>query len=101
MWVFVLFDLPVVTRDERRRATRFRNDLIEDGFGMKQYSVYLRFFDSREKAEASAARIAKLVPEGGEVSVLFVTDKQFGQMLNFYGTVPKPSEKKPDQLALF
>ena len=39
MWVWVLFDLPVLTSAERKRATRFRNDLLDLGFEMVQFSV--------------------------------------------------------------
>ena len=42
MWVVVYFDLPVTTKVERRRATGFRNMLLDEGFLMKQYSVYIR-----------------------------------------------------------
>ena len=41
MWLVVVFDLPVGTKTERRRASGFRNMLIDEGFMMKQFSVYL------------------------------------------------------------
>ena len=31
MWLFVFFDLPVGTKLERKKATRFRKDLEKDG----------------------------------------------------------------------
>ncbi len=43
MWVWVLFDLPVGTKAERKRATRFRNDLLDLGFEMVQFSVVSQF----------------------------------------------------------
>ena len=42
MRILVFFDLPVKTKAERRRATRFRKDLIDDGYIMLQLSVYSR-----------------------------------------------------------
>jgi CRISPR-associated protein Cas2 len=39
MWVFVFFDLPVGSKEERRTATRFRNFLKDDGYMMQQFSV--------------------------------------------------------------
>ena len=36
LWMFVLFDLPVGTKDERRAAARFRNFLKDDGYMMLQ-----------------------------------------------------------------
>ena len=32
MWVLVFFDLPTETKKERKAATKFRKELIEDGF---------------------------------------------------------------------
>lgn len=101
MWVLVMFDLPVTTAAERRRARRFHDLLLDEGFGMKQFSVYLRYFDSRAKAEAAADRVARQVPAEGAVSVLFITDKQFGHMRNYQGRVPTKAEQKPAQFSLF
>src|SRR5690606_10848323 len=43
MWVLVLFDLPTETRKERKAAGMFRKKLLDDGFQMFQFSIYLRF----------------------------------------------------------
>src|SRR5690606_23859296 len=42
MWVLVFFDLPTETKLERSVATRFRKHLLDDGFAMFQFSIYLR-----------------------------------------------------------
>ena len=77
MWVWVLFDLPVLTSAERKQATRFRNDLLDLGFEMVQFSVYLRHVWSKEKAESYARQVGGLVPDPGHVQVLFFTGKQY------------------------
>jgi CRISPR-associated protein Cas2 len=41
MWVLVLFDLPTETRKDRKAATRFRKNLLDDGFNMFQFSIRL------------------------------------------------------------
>ncbi|MGC6426759.1 MAG: CRISPR-associated endonuclease Cas2 [Akkermansiaceae bacterium] len=41
-WLMVAFDLPTKTKDERKRYTHFRKCLLDDGFLMMQYSVYIR-----------------------------------------------------------
>lgn len=101
MWLVVMFDLPVTTSAERRRARRFHDYLLDEGFSMKQFSVYLRYFDNRAKADTAADRVGKAVPAEGAVSILFVTDKQFGQMRNYLGKVPTKAEQKPAQFSLF
>jgi len=101
MWLFVFFDLPVVTKKQRKEATAFRKELLKDGFAMKQYSVYMRDCASREIANVHKGRVKKWLPLSGKVSILEVTDKQFGLMTNFVGTVPKENPKNKPQLQLF
>ena len=43
MWIMVMFDLPVVDPHDRKAATGFRNALLDMGFEMAQFSVYMRF----------------------------------------------------------
>lgn len=42
MWVLVFFDLPTDTKTDRKNATKFRKNLLEDGFVMFQFSIYMR-----------------------------------------------------------
>ena len=51
MWVIAMFDLPTDSQPARRAYTRFRKDLLEDGFSMMQYSIYIRHCASIENAE--------------------------------------------------
>lgn len=101
MWVMVVFDLPVLTKAERKRATRFRKDLLDEGFTMMQLSVYLRFTAGKEQALAITQRVGRKVPKDGKVDVLFFTDKQYQNIYSFRGKRDAPKPEKPDQLALF
>ncbi|MCF8331372.1 MAG: CRISPR-associated endonuclease Cas2 [Bacteroidales bacterium] len=101
MWLFVFFDLPVVTKKQRKAATDFRKRLLKDGFVMMQYSVYTRHCASKESAEVHMKRVKFLVPEEGQVSILKVTDKQYGQIVNFWGAKSKPVAPGPKQLEIF
>ena len=102
MWVWALFDLPVLTKTERKYATRFRNDLLDLGFQMVQFSVYLRHAYSKEKAESIAAKVGDCVPESGHVQVLFFTDRQYQLSQSYHGKrSSQPRQQKPDQLTLF
>src|SRR5690606_17027170 len=40
MWMMAMFDLPVLTKPERKRAADFRKFLLDQGFEMVQFSVY-------------------------------------------------------------
>lgn len=101
MWLFVFFDLPVTTKTERRTATTFRNKLLKDGFTMMQFSVYIRHCASRESANVHIKRVKSFVPAKGHVSILGVTDKQYGEIKNFWGVKKEPMKKAPPQMELF
>jgi CRISPR-associated protein Cas2 len=101
MWLFAMFDLPVRTKPERKRYSRFRKILLDDGFSMLQFSVYARYCASEESATAHRRQIRAAIPPEGHVRLLAVTDRQFGKMENFVGKKPTPCEETPQQLSLF
>ena len=101
MWLMVMFDLPVVTKEEKREYTRFRKYLLREGFLQLQFSVYAKFFSSRENAQKYFNYIKTAVPPGGRGRLLMVTDKPFGDMVSLYGKSVEEVEKKPEQLLLF
>ena len=57
MWMMVLFDLPTLTKKERRAASGFRNYLLDQGFEMAQYSVYMRFCAGKEQVDENGGAI--------------------------------------------
>ena len=88
MWVLVFFDLPVENKSQQKAATRFRKHLIDDGFTMFQYSIYMRNCASRENADVHVKRVKFSLPEYGHVGMLTITDKQFGMMELFFSKKP-------------
>ena len=101
MWMMVMFDLPTGTKEERKLYTTFRNVLLENGFSMSQYSVYFRFCGERECCGKYVRTIKAAAPPEGDISILFFTDKQFGQIINIIKRKFIRPPKKPEQLCLF
>ena len=101
MWIMVLFDLPVLTPEERKAATDFRNYLLDEGFEMAQFSVYLRCTPGKEAASAYIRRIEAAVPAEGKIDILQFTDRQYENIVRFSGQQRRRQRKNPDQLALF
>ena len=87
MWILVFFDLPTDTKKERKAASDFRKKLLQDGFIMFQYSIYMRHCPSYENATVHIKRVKTFLPPKGQVGIMSVTDKQFSLMELF-------SEKK-------
>src|SRR5574337_117566 len=78
MRMLVFFDLPVVTKTDRRAYTVFRRFLLNDGYDMIQFSVYGRILNGDDAAEKHMQRLLNNLPPEGSVRVLTVTEKQFG-----------------------
>ncbi len=95
-----MFDLPVGTPAERKAATDFRNSLLDLGFEMAQFSVYLRFCRGKEHSTTLSKRIGGCLPGGGKVDILFFTDKQYENILSFRAN-RRERRCNPAQFALF
>ncbi|PKN01430.1 MAG: CRISPR-associated endonuclease Cas2 [Elusimicrobia bacterium HGW-Elusimicrobia-1] len=81
-WLVVMFDLPTDTNEEKRKAARFRNDLLDLGYLMLQYSIYVRCAVTLDKKKHLVFELEKISPGTGSVKCLFITDAQWGQMAN-------------------
>ncbi len=101
MWMLVLFDLPTQTDQDRKSYTRFRKGLLKSGFNMMQYSVYIRHSASRENTEAHIQRVKAMLPGKGMVSIITITDKQFGDVKHYWGKKSKKPPSEPKQLEMF
>ena len=101
MWVLVFFDLPTETKTDRKVAAKFRKNLLDDGFAMFQFSIYMRFCPSRENATVHIKRTKNALPKKGKVGIMQITDKQFGMMEVFYGQKEVETEPPNQQLQLF
>lgn len=102
MWVFVFFDMPVVTKKQRKKAARFRKNLQKCGFNMMQYSVYVRECGSYESAQSHIKRVKSILEDEGRVNILMVTDKQISKMEVFWsGTFDNTPVRFAEQLEMF
>ncbi len=101
MWVLVLFDLPTETKKDKKAYVDFRKNLQRDGFTMFQFSIYVRHCASYENAEVHIKRVKSFLPEFGQVGIMCITDKQFGNIELFYGRKVLDINSPGQQLELF
>jgi CRISPR-associated protein Cas2 len=101
MWVIVMYDLPTETKEERKVAAKFRKQMLNDGFDMFQFSMYLRHSPSRENADVHVKRVKAILPAKGHVGILVITDKQFGMMEIFRGKERTAAPQTVQQLEMF
>ncbi len=95
-----MFDLPVVTKADRKEYTRFRNYLLDNGFDMSQFSVYERLVSSKDRVKKFERKITHQLPKNGKVQLITITDKQYQNIKSYYGQ-SQLTPDKPDQLHLF
>lgn len=102
MRALVIFDLPVLTKPERKDATRFRKALLDDGFEMLQYSVYTRLCPNRENMESHFSRMQQIAPKKGSIRMIYVTENQYANMKVLAGEKSaQEKSEKAQQLAFF
>jgi CRISPR-associated protein Cas2 len=77
MRVLVFFDLPTLTKADRRAYTHFRNLLITSGFIMIQESVYSKLALNKTSADSIKELIRKKKPKKGNIQMLTITEKQY------------------------
>ena len=99
-WIVVAFDLPVLSKEQRRSATQFRNFLLEDGYLMIQYSVYARAMVTHSRMQTHIRRLRKYTPEEGSIRALYVTQAQWERSYVIHGSPAKKAapESMPEQL---
>ena len=83
-WMLVVFDLPVSSPSQQKRAAGFRKFLLDQGYLMIQYSVYARACVSYNRMQTQMRRLKMNIPAEGLV----------------HGPPPKeePPEAFPEQL---
>ncbi|WP_456434064.1 CRISPR-associated endonuclease Cas2 [Nitratifractor sp.] len=95
MYVFCMFDLPVSTKEERKKATKFKKDLLSLGFVRYQFSVYVAPVRGRHQAKDRISSIENLAPEGGSIRIVTITDRQFDRIVTIESS-KYVKEKNPD-----
>jgi CRISPR-associated protein Cas2 len=101
MWILVFFDLPTETKKDKKAYADFRKRLQNDGFTMFQFSIYIRHCNSRENADVHIKRIKSILPPIGQVGILCITDKQFGNIELFVSQKVSTLPTEGQQLELF
>lgn len=93
MRVLVMFDLPVVSKKERKLATKFRKYLLDEGYVMMQYSVYYRICNGYDMAKKHINLLENAVPKKGSVRAILLTERQFSEMKLLVGDPLEIEEK--------
>lgn len=93
MVLFVMFDMPTNTKRDIKKYIKFRKKLLEMGFIMFQYSIYVRFCKSLVIAQKYENKIQLSSPTGGSIRVMKITEAQYKNMVIIENYREKPEKK--------
>lgn len=67
---------------------------------MMQFSVYIKRCKDQSQIERLAIELSKIVPDNGKVDMVIITDKQYENVVTYYGR-QKVWRENPANLTLF
>lgn len=100
MRIFVMFDLPVLTSEDKRVYRNFRKFLLSMGFYMLQESIYIKLVLNNSEAQKVANHIRQNKPSEGLVQMLVITEKQFLKMETLSGESHSDLINSTDRLVI-
>ncbi|MDR0752816.1 MAG: CRISPR-associated endonuclease Cas2 [Mycoplasmataceae bacterium] len=77
MRIFIFFDLPTDTTEDKKNYSRFRKELFKLGYTMMQYSVYHKCINVHTKKDREEKKLIEILPKYGDVRMLCVTENQY------------------------
>lgn len=101
MRVVLFFDLPTDSPRARKSYRTFRKFLVNEGFIMMQYSVYIRLVMNNSAAEMVVAKVRRNAPSDGDIMVLKITERQFVRMEYILGGIKDTTKILGEQRLIF
>ena len=77
MRIILLYDLPTVEEKDKKEYTKFHKKMIDLGFHMLQYSVYVKVLQNETNYKQIISRLNNIVPNKGQIILFKVTEKQY------------------------
>lgn len=101
MRVIVMFDLPVLSSQDKREYRRFRKFLLSNGFIMMQQSIYSKLALNNTVANSIIKNVKENKPKEGLVQLLTITEKQYNRMEFVVGEYTSDTLNTDERLVIF
>ncbi len=101
MRLIVFFDLPTATKKDRKEYTIFRRFLLNNGFMMMQFSVYVRICKGVDMIQKYEKYVQDNLPKRGNIRTLTITNSQYERMNILLGNAKIEEKIGTKQLLLF
>lgn len=86
MKLFCMFDLPMNNKKEQRAYRKFRKQIMNEGFFMMQYSIYVKTCSNRDMVESAKKKVKAISPKDGNIRLMEVTENQYMNIELVIGT---------------
>lgn len=83
--LLVLYDLAVMTPEQRHNVNRFRKELISMGFLPFQKSVFVKLLHNMSNSAAEIGKVKRYTPKDGSVYVIPLSLNSFQSMQTLRG----------------
>jgi len=93
MVLFVMFDISTETKKDLDKYRKFRKRLLDLGFIMFQYSIYVRFCRSLAIAQKYEKKLEADAPNNGSIRIMKITESQYSNMITIENYHEKTEEK--------
>ena len=100
MRLFVMFDLPTDTKENRKEYAQFRRFLIQDGYDMLQYSIYVCLVRGEDAVDKHLRKLYQNKPSGGAIRALQITERQYEGMKIICGGKTRQEQTLTSQMTL-
>ncbi len=80
MVLFIFYDLPTETKEQRKEFALFRKKILGYGFYYLQNSIYIKQGLEFSDLNKFNHRIKKIIPPNGHVVVFHLTDSQYNNI---------------------
>jgi len=92
MVLFVMFDISTETKKDLDKYRKFRKRLLDLGFIMFQYSIYVRFCRSLAIAQKYEKKLEADAPNNGSIRIMKITESQYSNMITIENYHEKTEE---------
>jgi CRISPR-associated protein Cas2 len=82
MRIIAIFDLPMITNEEKRNYRKFVKYLKNEGYIRIQYSVYSKLCINNNSCITAAKKLRSNAPKEGDVRYMVVSENQYLGIVN-------------------
>lgn len=82
MRIIAIFDLPMITNEEKRNYRKFVKYLKNEGYIRIQYSVYSKLCINNNSCSTASKKLENNAPKDGDIRYMIITENQYLSIAN-------------------